>query len=157
MKNYTSSVPVETTISRIEKILAKFGAMGVAKSYKNGEVDSLQFSIVEPASGKGVVIRLPAKVDAVRKILTKDVRRPRSSTHRSRSTEERINDQAGRTAWRIIQDWVEVQLSLIEMGQAEVLQVFLPYMWNGERTYYELAKGSKFKMLTAGRLGEEGS
>jgi len=143
MKNYTSSVPVDMTIARIEKVLAKFGATGVAKSYKSGEIDSLQFSIIEPMSGKGVIIHLPAKVVAVRMILAKGVRRPRGETRYSRSTEDRINDQAARTAWKIIQDWVEVQLSLIEMGQAEILQVFLPYVWNGEKTYYELAKEQK--------------
>jgi hypothetical protein len=149
VKNYTSSVPVDTTIVRIEKILAKFGATGIAKSYNNGEVESVQFSIIEPTTGRGMVIHLPAKVAAVRKILADSVSRPRSSTYRSRSTEDRINDQAARTAWKIIQDWVEVQLSLIEMGQAEMLQVFLPYVWDGEKTYFDLAKGQKFKMLEA--------
>jgi hypothetical protein len=37
MKNYTSSVAVETTIARIEKILAKAGATGVAKQYLAGK------------------------------------------------------------------------------------------------------------------------
>jgi len=143
MKNYTSSVPVETTIARIEKILAQFGAMGVAKSYKNGEVDSLQFSIAEPISGKTITIHLPAKAKAVEKILKEDVRRPQAETFR------RIEAQAARTAWKIIQDWIEIQLSLIEMGQAETLQVFLPYVWDGNKTFFEAVKGTGYKLLEA--------
>jgi hypothetical protein len=144
MKNYTSSVPVETTIARIEKILAKFGVVGVAKSYKKGEVDSLCFTVQEPTTGKGITIHLPAKVEAVKKILKEEVRRPRTETYR------RIEEQAARTAWKIIQDWVEVQLSLIEMGQAETLQVFLPYVWDGNKTFFEAIKGNGFKMLPQG-------
>lgn len=155
MKNYTSSVPVDLTIGRIEKILAKFGVTGVAKSYKVGEVESIKFSVIEPSTGKEIIINLPARVEAVRKILRNSVSRPRSATHRTRSTEDRINDQAARTAWKLIQDWVEVQLSLIEMGQAEVIQVFLPYVWDGERTIFERIKGEGFKMLTAGTMREE--
>ena len=157
MKNYTSSVPVETTIARIEKALARFGATGVAKSYKNGEVESLSFTIIEPMTGKGIGIHLPAKVEAVKKILASEVRRPRAGTYRSRSTEERIEQQAARTAWKIVQDWVDVQLSLIEMGQAEALQVFLPYVWDGKKTFFDQIKGGHFKMLAAGRPHEEES
>lgn len=144
MKNYTSSVPVETTIARIEKILAKFGATAVAKSYKKGEVDSLCFTIQEPTTGKGITIHLPAKVEAVKKILEEEVRRPRAETYR------RIEEQASRTAWKIIQDWVEIQLSLIEMGQAEALQVFLPYVWDGNKTFFDAIKNGGFKMLGTG-------
>jgi hypothetical protein len=149
MKNYTSSVPVEMTIARIEKILAKFGVVGVAKSYKKGEVDSLCFTVQETTTGKGITIHLPAKVEAVKKILKEEVRRPRTETYR------RIEEQAARTAWKIIQDWVEVQLSLIEMGQAETLQVFLPYVWDGNKTFFEAIKGNGFKMLPQGRPNEE--
>jgi hypothetical protein len=44
-------------------------------------------------------------------------------------------------------DWVAVQLSLIEMKQAELLQVFLPYLWAGKTTFYESIKQGKFKAI----------
>lgn len=149
MKNYTSSVPIETTIARIEKILARFGAIGVAKSYKLGEVDSLQFTISEPTTGKMITIHLPAKVEAVYKILWDEVRQPQAGT------KKRIQEQAGRTAWKVVQDWVEIQLSLIEMGQAEALQVFLPYVWDGNKTFFDAIKGGGFKMLGPGPKPKE--
>ncbi len=150
MKNYTSGVPVETTIAKIEKILAKAGATGVSKQYTDGEVTSLQFTIYEPSTKKQIAICLPANVEAVKRSLFLGVRRPRSRTSRSLSTEDRIEQQAGRTAWKIVQDWVEVQLSLIEMGQAEIMQVFLPYVWDGRQTLFGAIKQSGFKALTSG-------
>jgi hypothetical protein len=43
-----------------------------------------------------------------------------------------------RTAWRIIKDWVQAQLALVEINMVTVPQVFLPYaiMQDG-RTLWE--------------------
>jgi hypothetical protein len=59
----------------------------------------------------------------------------------------RIEAQANRTAWKLWQDWLEVQMSLIEMEQAEFVQIFLPYFWDGRRSYYDMVKEGGFKML----------
>lgn len=36
--------------------------------------------------------------------------------------------QAVRTAWRIVKDWVEAQMALVETQMVTTGQVFLPYM-----------------------------
>lgn len=36
-------------------------------------------------------------------------------------------EQAGRVAWRTIQDWLEAQLELIENGLASLDEVMLPF------------------------------
>ena len=41
LKNYTSSVPVDITLARIERLLVDSGATGIAKEYKAGKVQSL--------------------------------------------------------------------------------------------------------------------
>lgn len=38
LKNYTSSVPADTTIARIERLLVDGGATGIAKEYEAGRV-----------------------------------------------------------------------------------------------------------------------
>lgn len=38
-----------------------------------------------------------------------------------------MDNQAIRTAWRVIRDWVEAQLALVEINMVTVPQVFLPY------------------------------
>jgi hypothetical protein len=142
MKNYTSSVPVDTTIMRIERDLVKYGASRVAKEYKDGEVTGLTFQIALP-TGKVVRVQLPANPEAVFKVLKGD-------RFLSATAEKRLQAQARRTTWKIMQDLVEVQLSMIEMEQAEFVQIFLPYIFDGQRTFYEHIKSGEFKMLPEG-------
>lgn len=144
MKNYTSEVPVDRTISRIEQALAKAGVKNVMKDYDDGEVSALYFTLPNPVTKSLVQVRLPANIEAVMQLMKEQRKRLRPETLR------RLWQQAHRTAWKIMQDWTEVQLSLIELQQVEALQVFLPYMWNGERSYYALMKERAFKALSDG-------
>ena len=144
IKNYTSGVPVDRTVARIEQVLVQCGASNIMKDYEGGKLSAICFSVVQPNTGIRTAIRLPANVEAVYETMRKAVKKPR------RGTMDKIRDQASRTAWKLMQDWVEVQLSLLSMNQAEFLQVFLPYVWDGKRTFYAALKESGFKMLTAG-------
>lgn len=145
LKNYTSGVPVDRTISRIEALLVEAGASNITKDYKDNKLDAVCFMVVMPDSGNKVSVRLPAKVEAVYMTMKDAVKRPRKGTL------DKLHEQAARTAWKLMQDWVEVQLSLIQMHQVEFLQVFLPYVWTGKTTFYDLLKGQNFKMLTDGK------
>ena len=142
LKNYTSDVLVSRTIARIEEVLIKAGATGIMKDFENGRVQALCFRLPNPAQeGKEIAVRLPTNEAAIYKTLSSVVRRPRQGT------EKRLIEQAGKTAWKLMQDWVEVQMSLILMKQAEPLQVFLPYIWDGKQTFFENLKGTGFRSL----------
>ena len=142
MKNYTSSVPISRTISRIEECLAKAGASGIMKEYDNGKLSALCFRLRMP-TGKDLAVRLPANEVEVYNVLVKAVKRPRNGTV------ERLRDQAARTAWKLQQDFVEVQLSMIEMRQTDAMQAFLAYVWDGKQTFYQALRQNNFKMLPA--------
>jgi hypothetical protein len=137
--NYTSGVDVGRTVARIEQLLADFGATAIAKNYEAGKISSLTFQI--PINGRDTLIRLPAKPDAIFKVLSKEVKKPHSGTM------DRLREQSERTAWKIQQDWLEIELTNIQLNQKEQLEVFLAYVWNGEQTYYTALKESKFKAL----------
>ncbi len=144
IKNYTSGVNTEVTIGRITSKLAAAGASGITTLYDDRrQVKAVIFHI--DVSGKNISIRVPANVEACFQAMWKD-----HCLHHSRPREEtkaRIRDQACRTAWRLVQDWIDVQVSMIVMKQAEFLEVFLPYVWDGRQTLFESAKVGNFKML----------
>lgn len=146
LKNRTSSVSVDKTISRIEQILAQAGANNIIKEYKDGVLDAFCFGIKLPPENRQILIRLPAHVDAVYDCLKGRLKKPRSGTL------DNLKKQSERTAWKIIQDWVEVQMSLIQMQKVDFLQIFLPFVFNGKTTFYESLKMQNFKLLTSGDI-----
>jgi hypothetical protein len=143
LKNYTSKVPVNRSIQHIEDCLIRYGAKNIMKMYDGKKrLESLCFIIA--IDGKNMPFQLPAKVDRVESVLKALVRRPNDGTL------ERIRIQAERTAWKLQSDWVDVQMSLIELDQVEIMQVFLAYVYFPERkkTYFELIKDAGYKLLT---------
>jgi hypothetical protein len=46
-------------------------------------------------------------------------------------------------------DWVQVQVSMIKLKQMKTLQVFLPYLWDGNQTFFEALEAKQFKALPA--------
>lgn len=149
IKNYTSSIPAATSMARIEEMLVEAGARDIHKSYNNNrECDAIIFIISVPNHPVPVHFKLPAKVEACYQALwkmhCKTVKKP------AESTKQTIRAQAVRTAWKIQHDWVELQLSLIQLEQAEPMEIFLPYAYNPEakETFYEHVKKNQFKQLT---------
>lgn len=156
LRNYTSEVPVSQTIYRIEQVLIKCGVSGITKEYgAGGLVTAITFHI-EIEKGRPVTIRLPADkeraLDALwlnyadGKKLTPDGKRLEWSPYKKKTRAD-FADQAERTAWKIVQDWVEVQMSMIQLKQADTVEVFLPYIWDGKETVYHRLKHSGFKAL----------
>lgn len=128
MKNYTTSVSAERSIAEIEKLLASFGATAIMKDYlEDARVHALSFKLEEK------VFKLPANITGVQAILYKDKR-----AHHGRDVMKGREKRAYMVAWRIIKDWIHAQLSLISSGQAHPHEIFLPYMFDGKRTLYEV-------------------
>ena len=52
-------------------------------------------------------------------------------------------------AWRIIKDWIEAQLAIVEAEQAEMVEVFLPYAQNPAtgKTLFEQLSNDQFALL----------
>lgn len=144
LKNYTSTVSPESSVSRIEKSLSKMGAKYINKEYGGGILVGISFVI--ELNGNSIVFKLPAKANIVFDVMWKQVSRPH------KGTKEKVLDQAARTAWKIIADWVEVQASMIYLEQAEVTQVFMPYaITQSGQSIYELFKEGGMKMLNSGK------
>ena len=131
--NYTTKVNVFATLGEIQGILVKHGAKKIVQDYDDdGSVTALTFGIETPAGVRGV--RLPANVDAVHAVLTKQkVKCDR--------------EQAERVAWRIVKDWVEAQMAILESEMVQMDQIFLPYMVNNQgQTFFEAYRKNQLRL-----------
>ena len=107
--NYTTKVDVHTTLGAIQGQLVKHGARKIMQDYDDaGHITSLSFMIETPLGMRGV--RLPANVDAVHKVL-------------ARQKVKCDRDQAERVAWRIVKDWVEAQMAILESEMVQMDRV----------------------------------
>jgi len=143
LKNYTSAVSADRSISKIEKLLVSIGATNINKQYAEEQLSAISFLV--NVNGTTLAFKLPAKIGMVEKVLKEEIKRPRAETYK------RIADQSERTAWKIVCDWVEIQVSMIKLQQAEFVEIFLPYAYDiqNDQTFYEKLKDSGFKQLPA--------
>lgn len=143
LKNYTSTVPATTSIGKIQRVLVEAGATDISQKYDPVSKVCIAISFRIKFKDTAMFFQLPAKVNACYEVLFKEVKRPQPDT------KKRVFEQAERTAWKIVSDWVEIQLAMIQMEQAEMMQVFLPYVYDltKDTTFYDRLKESNFKLL----------
>lgn len=137
IKNYTTKIPAPQTVGEIQGILAAHGARQIMVNYDgSGNPIGIFFSIETPEGPRGFC--LPANVEGVRAVF-------------SRQKVKDASGQAERTAWRNVRDWIMAQMAIIEAGQVELAEVFLPYMIdNSGKTLYQLYKGGALALTDGG-------
>lgn len=116
LKNYTTKVPASRSVNEIQEMLQKAGAIGVLLEYEKGtgRIEGLSFQI--EFDGKKMGFKLPLHWRQCQKVL--------ASEGNNRASDD---DYAYRVAWRILRDWVDVQVALIQIKQVQLVEVFLPY------------------------------
>lgn len=123
--NYQTTVTASKTIGEMQAMLAKAGASHMGTSYDNGEPSGLSFTI--PTAHGTRSFLLPCDPAAVGRVMDKQKVAPRA------------NRTVADVVWRILKDWLEAQLALIETQMATLDQVMLPYMTDASgRTVYDL-------------------
>lgn len=137
--NYTTSVDYEKSIMEIRKNLVKHGATRIVSDYDGLIPKSISFSL--ELHGTLLAFRLPANYKGVQAVLSADDKVPKrykSEAH------------ALKVSWRIIKDWVEAQMALVEVKLAEIAEVFLPFVISKSgKTLYEEISGGNMKFLEA--------
>jgi len=126
-------MPLLNTLGQIQGQLVKHGAKKILQDYDDGgRITSISFMIDTPLGPRG--IRLPANVDAVHKVLTKQkVKCDR--------------EQAERVAWRIVKDWVEAQMAILESEMVQMEEIFLPYMVSASgQTLFEAYQNNQLQI-----------
>lgn len=134
--NYTTTVDAFKTVSEIEYILMKHKAKSIMKNYDGEMITSMSFLI--DAGSRQIPVKMPVKIDECLKVLQKE---KQAGSRNIKATRE----QAERVAWRIMKDWVEAQMALLDVEMVELQEIFLPYIVDQRgQTVYEKLEQRQF-------------
>jgi len=132
LKNYTTKVPANRSVQEIQDMLQKAGANGILLEYEKGtgRIAGLSFQIEFDKRRMG--FKLPLNWRNAQEVLKNE--------GNNRASDD---DYAYRVAWRILRDWVDVQVALIAIKQVQLQEVFLPYaiQKNGNTVYKNMLEG----------------
>lgn len=127
------------TFDVIQKTLAAHKAIQITYKYDGkGKIVAIEFDL--DINGTLYPFRLPARVENVIKIMY--------GSYPSDSQKE----QAYRTAWANIRDWITAQCAMIDTGMVKPQEIFLPYMVSHHgRTLYEEMEQNQFLLPSGER------
>jgi hypothetical protein len=119
--NYTTTKSVDQTVGDISKLLSTRGVASISTRYsESGSASGLSFSLRTPHGERTFAIEVNAA--GVHALLRKD---PKA---KARGPRFLTLAHAERVAWRVLKDWLEAQLALIDASMASLDQVMLPYL-----------------------------
>ena len=134
--NYTTTVDAFKKVSEIEYILVKHKAKSIMKHYDGESITGLSFLIDN--GYQQIPVRLPVKTDECLKVLKKEKAAGKKNIKDTR-------EQAERVAWRILKDWVEAQMALLDIEMVTFEEIFLSYIeTNNGKTIYQRLEEKKF-------------
>lgn len=137
--NYTTESEAAKTLGEITGLLVAAKAQAIMTEFDGaGNPVTASFRIV----GKfgPMWFKLPCNYLAAAKVLNNQVRA-------GKIPKKYLNDniQARRVAWRILRQWLEAQLALVELEMVPLEQIFLSYMQTDDgRTVYERLEEKRF-------------
>lgn len=139
IKNYTTEIDVYKSLGEIQGALAKHGARQIMVEYDDtGNPIGVKFAIETQAGRLGFA--LPANIDGVMAVFQRQKVRAN-------------REQAARTGWRNIRDWVLAQMAIIEAGMVSMDEVFLPYLIDGHgNTLYSLYQSGQLALGAGGTV-----
>lgn len=133
--NYTTTVDSFKTVSEIEYILMKHKAKSIMKNYDGESITGLSFLI--DTGSLQIPVRLPVRVDECLEVLKREKARGIKNIKATR-------EQAERVSWRILKDWIEAQMALLDIEMVRFEEIFLPYIDVKGRTIYERLEERRF-------------
>lgn len=137
--NYTTKIDSIKTIGEIQQTLVAHGAKKIVCDYDDEGIP-IAVTFCLNVADQMTAFSLPANYSGVLRAMEKNKKVPRNLCNR---------EQAIRVSWRIVKDWVEAQMAIVEAEVAGMAEVFLPYtiMKSGNTLYQEVEKNN-FKLLT---------
>lgn len=140
LKNYTSEG--RGTFEKIQRVLSSHGANRIMYDYgPEGQLTAITFGL--DLNGQPMGFRLPALTENVVQIMYGGEDR----WGRQKKITQAQRDQAYKTAWANIRDWIDAQMALIDTRQVKLEQVFLPYLiMKDNKTLFEQLERKQFAL-----------
>jgi len=139
IKNYTTTVPANRSISEIQDSLVAHGASSVSLEYERGtgRIGALRFTL--RLGDVAVPFEMPV-----------DWRRFQAVLKQQKVSRWNDEDFCYRVAWRNVRDWLLSQMAFHETRMVELVQVFLPFAVtpDGTTVFDRIASGN-LKLLKA--------
>lgn len=148
LKNYTTKISARQSISEIQEMLQKIGAIGVIMEFEKdtGRVSQMKFGL--EMEGKPIAFRLPLKWRESGLAISEDDSVPRAYQNRAKNDE----DYCYRVAWRNLRDWVEAQATVVRLNMVKPVEVFLPYaVQPNDKTIFESLADDPSRLLGSGK------
>ena len=141
LKNYRTRLTTDP-FAVIQKTLVTHKAKQIIQEFgRDGRVYAITFSL--EIDGRLHAFRLPARVDNVERIL-----------YGKKDLTESQKEQAYKTAWANIRDWITAQMALLDTGMVKPEEIFLPYMQDKQGvTFFERMEQKGF-LLESGERQE---
>jgi hypothetical protein len=130
----TTKISAEKTAGEITTLLTRSGSVKYIQfEYDDGVIAGISFIIMMGETK--IPFRLPVRVEPVYKVMYPNKR------GRTPRTLKRVI-QARRVAWRQILRWIQAQMAMVEIGMADIKEIFMPYLIvsNGVTLYESLEK-----------------
>lgn len=145
LKNYTTTIKAQKTVSEIEELLVKNKATDTWKEYDtSGNVISLNFAVM---TGFGKMpFKLKVNTEAVRQILIEQKKAGQISISKKDVLDI---EYARNVGWRILKDLIDAQMAVVSIKMRKLEQVFLVDIWDNQsgRTFFEVLSERKFAGL----------
>ena len=148
--NYTTGIEASKTFAEHPEAPGTHGArQEMSNNTDHGPIESLSFTIVT-SDGKVIGIRLPCDPGPVLKVMESQKKDRWDNPQGKIPASFVTHPQAIRVAWRIVKDWVEAQMALLETQMVKMEQIFFPYaiVKNG-KTLFESLQSGNFALLDA--------
>lgn len=137
--NYTTKIDAWKTVNEVQQIMSKHNVSHFSIKNEGSWPVALSFTINH--LGQPLNFLLPCNHEGVLECMKRDRKIPKSS---------KTMEQALRTSWRIIKDWVEAQLAIVDAEIMPIQEVFMSRLIissSGETLSDRLLHGDGMKLL----------
>lgn len=121
-------MPVQKSIERISSRLAEAGAVQIRSYNTNGKPLGVIFQMRR--QNIPMEFKLPVKAERVFDNMIKERKK-----QPAKNALVKVETQSERTAWKLLNDWIDIQTSIAQLDQMEPAEIFLPFVQENPQSF----------------------